>query len=358
MALQIAETSFTSGPDNKAATVDVYKDPPKRPTNATPGIAPDGIKTFGGLKLGGAPVSELLKEVAKGYASNGSIDLDGALERASGITGVTKGAMRSRGGEVTNEILKAFGFYNSDLGKNLDTITKQAGGDSFEKFVMGGRHNVDVLTGDVKSTLKSFKDIDGLQKLSDFIGSISGDNEFIKIFNLSDSLAVFQALNKVAVEFSLPGVMDKLIEKLDAEDQRAVVVGSSRDIYAISDMDYIETMLGHASGEELLGSNPTLLKDILANFRSTSKYPLPDKATAEKLDSLLKRIRVKWMYSYIEGQALDVFDLDIFRTASPFARECFLSNDMYVAPLAIAGTYDAIPFNKTVNGRYPYLDWK
>lgn len=358
MPLQIAETSFTTGPDNKAATVDVYKDPPKRPTNSTPGIAPDGVKTFGALNIGGASVSELLKEVAKGFATNGEIDLDGALERASGITNITKGAMRSRGGEVTNEVLKSFGFYNTDLGKNLDAITKQAGGSSFEKFVQGGRHSVDVLTGDIKSTLRSFKDINGLQTLSNYIASISGDNEFIKIFNLSDTLAVFQALNKVAVEFSLPGVMDKLIEKLDNEDRRKVVIGSSRDQYAISDLNYLETMLNTASGEELLGANPSLLKDILANFRSTPSNPDPDLATTNRLNDILKRIRKEWMYYHINGQSQKVYDLDLFKSASPFARECFLSHDMYLSPLAIAGSYDAVPFNKTVNGKYPYLDWQ
>lgn len=358
MPLQIAETSFTSGPDTKAAAVDVYKDPPKRPTNTTPGIAPDGVNTLGGLKLGGAPISDLLKEVAKGFATNGQIDLDGALERASGITNTTKGAMRSRSGEVTNSILKTFGFYNTDLGKQLDAVTKQTGGDSFEKFVQGGFADIDVVTGNLKSTLRSFRDINGLQTLSDYIGSISGDNEFIKIFNLTDTLAVFQALNKTAVEFSLPGVMDKLIEKLDAHDKKKVVVGSSRDIYAISDLGYVETMLNHASGEELLGANPTLLKDVLANFRSTVTYPSPDLATAKKLDDTLKRIRKDWMFAFVDGQKQKVYDLDLFKSASPFARACFLTNDMYVSPLAISDAYEPVPFTKTVNGKYPYLDWK
>ncbi len=358
MPLQVADTSFTSGPDNKAATVDVYKDPPQRPTNTTPGIAPDATGTFGSLRLGGASVSSLLKEVAKGFATNGTIDLDGALNRAAGITDITKGAMRSEGGLITDEILKGFGFYNSDLGKSLDAITKTAGGDSFSKLVQGGSHTLDVLTGGIKTDLKQFRDITGLQSLSKFIGSISGDNEFIKIFNLSDTLAVFQALNKVAVEYNLPGVMDKLIEKLDEPDKRRVVVGSSRDVYAVSDLNYVETMLSTASPEELLGNNPNLIKDILANFRTTAEYPKPDLATAQKLDGILKRIRPRWAYTFIDDQPLDTFNLDVFKGASPFTIECFMSNQMYVYPLAICSSYDIIPFAKTVNGKYPYLDWK
>lgn len=358
MPLQIAETSFTSGPDNKAAAVDIYKDPPQRPVNTTPGIAADGVASFGGLKIGGASVSSLLKEVARGFATNGTIDVDKALERASGITNITKGVMRSQGGMVTDEVLKAFGFYNSDLGKNLDAITKGAGGDSFAKFVQGGSKSIDVLTGDVKTTLRQFKDINGLQSLSNFIGSISGDNEFIKIFNLSDTLAVFQALNKVAVDFSLPGVMDKLIEKLDDEDKKKVVVGSARDPYAISDLGYVESMLNGASPEELLGRNPNLLKDILANFRATGSYTEPNLTTAQKLDELMKRIRPEWMYTFLLSQNKKVFDLDLFKVASPFARECFLSNEMYSVPLAVCNSYDPVPFVKTVSGKYPYLNWQ
>lgn len=358
MPLQIADTSFTSGPDNKAATVDVYKDPPQRPTNTTPGIVPEGIASFGGLRLGGTTVSSLLKEVAKGFATNGTIDVDQALERASGITNITKGLMRSEGGLVTDEILKSFGFYNSDLGKNLDAITKGVGGDSFQKFVQGGTHSIDVLTGDIKTTMRKFRDINGLQSLSDFIGSVSGDNEFIKIFNLSDTLAVFQALNKVAVEYSLPGVMDKLIEKLDEDDKKKVIVGSARDIYAISDLSYVDSMLANASPDELLGNNPNLIKDILANFRSTAAYPNSDLATATKLDATLKKIRPLWMLSFIDDQEQEVYDLDVFKSASPFARECFMNHDLYVTPLAVSGSYDIIPFNKTVSGKYPYLDWQ
>ena len=36
MPARIAETSFSTGPDNKAVTVDVYKEPPLKPTNNQP----------------------------------------------------------------------------------------------------------------------------------------------------------------------------------------------------------------------------------------------------------------------------------------------------------------------------------
>lgn len=358
MPLQIADTSFTSGPDNKAVAVDVYKTPPQRPTNTTPGIVGDGVAgSFGNLAFGGTTVSGLLKDVAKGFATNGQVDFDGALNRAAGITNTAAGALRSRGGMATDEILKGFGFYNSELGKNLDAITKGAGGDSFSKLVQGGSKTIEIMSGNFKTDLKKLKDLNSLQNLSDLIAGVSGDNEFIKIFNLSDTLSVFKSLNKVAVEFSLPGVMDKLISKLDDKEKKKVVVGSARDQYAVSDLSYVETMLQHASPEELLGNNPNLLKDILANFRTSAAYPDSDLVTAQKLDNVLKRFRPLWMYTFLPNQAQQVFDLDLFKVASPFARECFLTHDMYVVPLAISSSYDIIPFTKTVNGKYPYLNW-
>jgi CRISPR/Cas system CSM-associated protein Csm2 small subunit len=357
MPLQLANTSFTSGPDNKAATVDVYKDPPKRPTNATPGLATDTNGIGGAVNKSSNPFSDILKEVAKGYATNGKVDWDGALNRASGVTGQTSGEMKTYTGMVTDDILKSLGFYNTELGKRLDAITKVAGGSSLEKSVQAGFKNIDVTQAGLKTTMRGFKDITNLQTLSDYIASISDDDEFIKIFNLSDTLAVYKALNKAAVEFNLPGVMDKLIEKLSDDEKKQVVTASAKDNYAISDLDYLQTMLSHASGEELLGQNPNLIADILANFRSTTSYPEATEATAKKLDETLKKIRKEWMYKFIDGQSTKVYDLDVFKNASTFTKECFFTFDMYVDPLAIAGTYDIVPFKKALSGKYKYLNW-
>ena len=75
MAARIAETSFSTGPDNKAVTVDVYKTPPLAPTNNQPAGSVDSsildsLTNKENQKLG------FLTGIAKRYAETGKLLAD------------------------------------------------------------------------------------------------------------------------------------------------------------------------------------------------------------------------------------------------------------------------------------------
>lgn len=359
MAANIAKPAFSTGPNDKAVTVDVYGTPPQQPTNTIPGVVNGGIASQNGGKLSfsGNFVSKMLKEVAGDFTKTGKIDLDKAYSKVAGVTGQTTGTIKSKGGFAVNEVLKTFGFYNSTVGQTLDGIAKGAGAGSFQQYVLNGGTNVKALVGGIKADLKDFRDFDSLTALSNMIGSISGDNEFIKIFNLTDTLAVFQSLNKIAVEYNIPGVMDKLIEKLDADDKKAVILGSTKDNNAVSDMKYLETMLDHVDGSTLLASNPLLIEDVLSSYRFDATNPVPTLEMATKLDTLLKRINPRWMYLHSDHQPMDVYNLTLFNVCSAAARTLFLRYDMYTIPLTIASTYGKESFVDLAKANYKYLSF-
>lgn len=361
MPANIAPSAFSTGPNDQAVVVDVYGTPPTTPTNQIPGVnTPGGLvqQTGGRLSFSGDFVSKMLKEVAGDFTKTGKIDIDAAYARVAGVVGQTPGTVKSKGGLAVNTVLQTFGIYNSELGKTLDGIAKGAGAGSFKQYVLNGGTNVKALIGGIKADLDDFRGFDSLTALSNMIGSISGDNEFIKIFNLTDTLAVFQSLNKIAVEYNLPGVMDKLISKLDAEDKKSVILGSSKDRNAVSDLNYLQTMLNTVDGSTLLAKNPLLIEDVLASFRLTPAYPDPDLATAQRLDNLLKGINPRWMFKHYNGQPTDIYDLHLFNLCSEAAKNLFIRNNMYVQPLVISGTYPTNTFANLANANYKYLSFK
>ena len=97
MPANIATTSFSSTPDNKAVTVDVYGSPPLAPTNNTPGKAPsDILGQAAGINQQGA---NLLKALAKNYATTGKLfDSGKAIKAVSDSLNISRGILREAGG--------------------------------------------------------------------------------------------------------------------------------------------------------------------------------------------------------------------------------------------------------------------
>lgn len=354
MPANIATTSFSSTPDNKAVTVDVYGSPPLTPTNNTPGKAPTSV--LGQVANVNQFGADLLKQMAKNYATTGKVfnNQDKILQNVSDAMNVQKGILRSAGGNFLNSVLKGSGFYKTGIGKVVDGIAKSTTGNSLEKMVAGGFKDFSVTVNGVNKVIKNIKDVDSLTDLSKFLNGVAPDNPFLKAVNLTEIAGVIKGVAEVADAFNIPGALDRLISNLSDDDKKVVTGLVLSGTTVIKDLTTIDTMLEHLTGSEILSSNPDIIKILVAGFRSSSEYPEPSVTAANALKARLDKITPHWHQYHLSNDTWHD-DLEVFVEFSPFTKNCFLAADMYTASIAIAGEYKARNFVTLANSFYPYI---
>lgn len=364
MAAKFAPTSVSTKPDDSAVTVDVYGTPPQQPTNnlgTTTNIGfdvSDGI--FGGKQLGGGSVADLFKQMAKNYAETGKLDPADKLGRIASSAGIRKANLIGAGGVIANSILQGFGVYKSPLSNTVDGIIKSAGGDSLEKTLLGGYDKINLVVKNInadadslKGTFNKLKDLKTLTDLSDIIANISGDNEFLKIGEIGSVLQVMKGINAVAKDFSIPGVMDKLISRFQDDDKKSILIGAASDNNALYDINYVESLGINFNTTTILTQNPILIKEFLARFTPSIEYPTTSSELTKRLIKVLEGIDPNW--DKIRRGDDYVTDLSVFKACGTFARRCFLFEELYQTELAICDFYSDTNMIGLAKELYPYL---
>lgn len=364
MAAKFAPTSISTKPDDSVVTVDVYGTPPQQPTNnlgSSSNIGfdvSDGI--FGGKQLGGGSVAGLFKQMAKNYAETGKLDPTDQLGKVVSSAGIKKTNLIGAGGVVANSILQGFGLYKSPLSVTVDGIIKSAGGDSLEKTLLGGYDKINLVVknikadaDDLKGTFNKLKDLKTLTDLSNIIANISGDNDFLKIGEIGSVLQVMKGINSVAKEFSIPGVIDKLITRFQDDDKKSILIGAASDNNALYDINYVETLGANFNTTTILTQNPILIKEFLARFTPSIENPTTSLELTNRLIAALEGIDPNW--DKIKRGNEYVTDLSVFKACGTFARRCFLFAELYKTELAICDFYSDVPMVTLAKQLYPYL---
>lgn len=354
MPANIAPTSFGTTPDDKAVVVDIYGGPPKSPTNNIPGLPNIGalnqISGLNGMAAG------LLKNITSGYIKTGKFSLDGvndAITSMSNNLKMNKGILKSLGGTTIDILLKGSGFYNTGIGKVVDGIAKVATKSPLESGVLSQYRDLTMLVGGVEKVIKNVKDVDSLTDLSKLIGSISGDNEYLKLFNLTEVAGVIKGVNDIAASFEIPGVFDKLISQMSDSDKKrvsALVISGTTTLGSISTID---TMMEHMSGSELLSANPYVIKMMVNEYKGEGQFSTPSKEAADYLLERLNKITPNWYQVYTGKGWVD--DLSVFAEFNVFTRDSFLIGDYFKSQLAICGNYTPKSFQTLAREFYPYI---
>lgn len=353
MPANIATTSFSSTPDNKAVTVDIYSAPPLTPTNNTPGKAP--YEVMGQASGIGQQGANLLKGIAENYAKTGKLfDAGKVINQVSDNLKMNRGLLRAAGGDFLNSVIKGYGLHNTGIGKVVDGIAKATTGKSFEKMAAGGFKDFSVSVNGVKKVIKNIKDVDSLTDLSSFLNGVAPDNPFLKAVNLTEVAGIVKGVSDIATAYSIPGAFDRLISNLDDDDKKAVSGLVLSGTTTLKDLTTIDTMLEHLTGSEILSSNPDIIKILVASYAATNEFPEPSVEAAMALKARLDFISPNWHQYHLSNDTWQD-DLDVFVEFSLFTKNCFLAADLYTAPIAIAGEYKARNFIALANKFYPYI---
>lgn len=353
---------FGMSPDQSAVATDVYGNPPQSPTNNLPNSASSSV--FGsafnqllGQGGGGKNVlSNIVKDMSKNYRQTGSMDLSSALGSTCKSLGITKPNMADVRGLWRKSLVQSLGVCDTPLGHTLDGVVKAAGGTSLQKTLLGGSREVNLLVGNVKTTAKKIQDINSIQGLSSLIDSVSGSTGFIKVFNLTDTLSMFQGINNLSKEFGIPGVLDKIISQYNDNDKKQIVTGLVKNNPTLYDINFIETLGKTLSTSEIIANNPDTVKGILSDFKPTTDNPYPTSDLCNRLVNALVAIDPHWDKVAFNGDWIQ--NLEIFRSCSSFTKQCFTNGDVYVPEMALVSTWgvsDPVQVSKALYPYYPVI---
>lgn len=356
MAARIAETSFSSGPDNKAVTVDVYKTPPLTPVNNQPSTAKDSavnsLLNKDNTKLG------YLSSIAKRYAETGKIlpDKNAIIKNIGNVFGVTNGTVNTIGGKVMDNLLRANGFYGTGIGKTIDGLSKSITGNSFGDSMKKGFSDVSLVVNNVKKDIKALEDLDfnNLSELSQAISKISGDSDFVRLLNLTEAASVVKAMNDMATQMFIPGVADRLMKDLSPEDRKVVTGLFNSSLSSVNDLSTIDTLINNLSPEEILNTNPNIIKLAVSGYTGGTDFYSASKEAADALLSRLVKINPKWNETRVTDGRY-VSDLEVFKNFSTFARDSFVCAGYFLPELAIADSYSPKPFTTVAKELYPTI---
>lgn len=354
VAIRIAETSFETGPDNKAVTVDVYKTPPLTPVNNQPtltnSLISNSLANLNNTKLG------YLKNIAQRYAQTGKLlpDRDTIIKNIGNSFGVTNGTVSTIGGKVMDNILRANGFYGTGIGTTVDQLSKAITGNSFSTSMKTGFSDVSLVVNNVKKDVRALKDLDfsNLSELSVAITKISGDSDFVRLLNLTEAASVVKAVNEMATELYIPGVADRLMKDLSKEDRKTVTGLFNSSLTSVSDLSTLDTLINNLTPEEILNTNPNIIRLTVAGYTGGTEFYTPSKAAADALISRLVRLNPTWD-SVRVSEGVYQSDLEVFQNFSGFARDSFIAAGYYLPELAIASSYAPKPFTTIAKQLYP-----
>lgn len=358
MAARIAETSWSTGPDNKAVVVDVYATPPLTPVNNQPAGAlgtASGILDYFNDKNNATGVG-FLQGVAKQYATTGKIipDKDTLIKNIGNAFGVQNGTLKTIPGKVMDNLLRANGFYGTGIGATVDGLSKQITGHSFSDSLLTGFSDVSLVVNNVKKDIKALRNLDfeNFSELSVALGKITGDNDFVRLLNLTEAAGVVKSLNDLASSLYIPGVADRLMADLKDEDRKTVTGLFNSSLTNVNDFGTLDTLIKNLTSEEIVNTNPNIIKLAVAGYTGNGEYTIPSKEAADALIDRLKKINPNWE-SVRVSEGVYKNDLEVFKSFSTFARESFIIADYNIPELAIASSYTPKTFGAIAKETYP-----
>ena len=359
MAAKIAPTTFAAGPDNKAVTVDVYKTPPLKPVNNQPAKEDKGI--LAELTNSENKKINALKAISKRYAETGKVlpDRDTIVKNIGNVFGVTNGTVSTVSGKIMDNLLRANGFYGTGIGKTVDRLSRTISGKSFSTSLLTGFTDITLEVNKVKQEIKKVRDFDftNLSDLSSAIAKISGDSSFIRLANLTEAAGIVKALNDMATSLYIPGVADRLLRDMSKEDRRTVVGLVNAGLTSVNDLSTLDTLINNLSPEEILNTNPNIIRLAVAGYNGGNTFIKPSKEAADALLLRLRTINPHWD-SVRVGPGIYRSDLEVFKSFSGFARDSFIAAGYYTVELAIASSYVPKEFTTLTKELFPLIGFK
>lgn len=357
MALQIAETRFITRHKDGVAAVDVYGDSPKsEPINAgstKSGLGSDlKIPNLGkfnssadNLKKVGASIEKALKDTrGKSFS-----EISKAVSTA---VGGKKGLINSIAlGSITDALT------NVGFSKNAKEIAGELLGARDPNNLLGligaSDPQMKILVDGI-GVVRSAKDLDTAQGISNMLGALTGNTELVKVLALQPQALVLKTLLDDATSLRIPSLVDTILGTIEEESQKKQLLYSLAPKAAEnSDLYTIELIMDSLGGYNLNRTYPDLTNSIVTNWTTLSGLS-PTEEDITSLLTTLNKLNPDWYYTKRNGKK--VYNLDLFSVVSPHAEHAFKTNPELLVPLALSGKYTPQEVRTLFKKQRPWIE--
>lgn len=354
MVIKVANTAFETTPDVKIAVVDVYAPSvPVVPTNsevATPTVLDS--KGVGGFAL--KESGDLFSTAAKAFKDKNK-SLKQAIDEIGSIAKNPREFTEKLSGAVLNDALKSVGYKGT--GSDIVKVIKDGPNSTNILHVIGGMSDeLKIVTGNVEKMI-SGKDLGSVNGIASLIGELTGNDDLLKVLNISPKLSVVKSFVDMAMGLRLPEAVDLLVETMDsAEEKRLLKLFSCLNAAMNSDLDFIVKQMNDSSigVGAILSLYPELPQAILSSYKTIEQPGTKEDAT--KLIGVLNRLNPNWM-RYKRGSVY-INDLQCLTTASDDALEILIYDDVTRVPAMLARSTSSLDMISGTLAMRPYTPAK
>lgn len=343
----VVNTAFSTGPDDKLATVDVYAEKqPNTPKNN--GITSVGKELLNAtaMEINRIAVSGEIVEVMNFDKPIPTIDLAAAqkkLEVALGDKVVIQG--------------KLLDALQSSVGLPIKTIIGPDG-----KVMPGAAVNVagkNITVNDVRATVgsvseirKKIGDVKTAQDAMELVGTITGNTNLGKIAGVSDGLKVMGTVAKTVNTLRIPELFDILHDQQHEEDKKPFLLDNVRNAILASDLYVVNKTLTECGAAAILARVPDAITLLVAFYQLPPTVTSPNTTVATQLVNLLNGLDSRW--ALYKRNGVDVVNLEHFTYANDVCLKVLSKHPNYVVPCMIAKNYRMVDLKSTAKQLFPY----
>lgn len=348
MSIQIAETRFITKSSSGLAAVDVYgKSPDKTPINSggTVGIG-GGFNT----PVTAGKINELVKGLTDALNKTKGQPIDKVLAAVKQVAGNKKALIEGFKNTLVTDALTNIGF-----GKNAKEIAGVLIGDRDPTNLLAAFGKTNPEMGIVVNgiqTIVNAKDLDSAKGIGVLLGQLTGNSALVKVLDLQPETLLLKSLLDDATKLRVPALIDAILDSTkDNQDKIKLLVLSSPRAAQNSDLETLKKTMDEIGDTNTLNTHPTLVSDILRNYRTLSG-DAPTEADSVELQDVLNRLKPEWWLTTRNGET--DYDLDPFYRVSRHAVEALKGVEALKIPLAMVGLY---PVQEIVDLKLSVRPW-
>lgn len=217
---------------------------------------------------------------------------------------------------------------------------------------IGGKE-IKVALEDGYKTIKS-ADLDSATGITSMLRDLTG-NQIFDVVDVSAQVGMFRGVLEEVASWGVPELVDEVLKEVDdPHTRREVVRYSSSRLSQDSDIDSLQTILGHMDAAALTEGRPDFPKQVLRQYTfpaGTTPEDYPERLT--QLVDVMDRLQFDWFWTQ-RGEE-DVWNLSVIQHVSDDARLLFASSPEYQTPVLIAEHYVERPVKTLAHTLYPNI---
>ncbi len=351
----IANTVFSTGPDDKVATVDVYEPQVNTPkNNGVTSVGKDIVKTLNN-DLAKLTTVKTLKSIVQ-FDVNGMTVMtkQQAMDKLSDAVGGVAGLKD----KTIGPILASLGFdpAMASLDKQglLAGVKAQSIGRA-EDFVgkQLGMGDIRVMVGEVEHIRSDIKNVNSVQGAMDVLGKLSGDTLVGRVGIVKDNLAILSSVMGTLTELRIPDTVDRVMAAVHSQEERKqLLLANLGTTLEHSDTYTLERTIAESSAGAVMAKDPEAILKLLANYRLPEGQDAPDLTACNALLALLNSLDPNWDQYKRNGQMIS--NLSTYAAANAVCRRTLMLSPTHYVACVMASSYQSINMLVSAKQKFPH----